>query len=382
MRLNKLLVLFSMLLLPTLFLGQEKKEGIRVNYKDGILIKTSDSTFSMKLNTRLQFLFLYSDRDFLDARERTPSFVLRRVRIEWSGNAFYYWLKYGIQLTMEGTSIAVRDYWVDFTKDPIFQVRAGQFKVPFNREFVTSTAVLQFVDRSLANTEFFLGRDIGVALHGNIGGDKLEYSAGAFNGAAKNRPNQDRALMYVGRATLNLMGKATYAQGDLENSEKPVLAISAAMALLPNFKAAFDGIDDRLVLSTAVRQTGSDTSDVRQVTADVVFKSKGLSFEGEYHYRNINPTETNLSSRTANGWRLQAGYFLAPRKFEVALRFSRVDPNIDADNDARQEITPAFNYFISGHRLKLQADFSFLKQQVQSEDESDYRGRVQLQFYF
>jgi len=369
-------------LIPVLILAQEKKEETQITYKDGIVIKSADGKFSMKLNTRVQYLFSLDDRDLGNTRQTTPSFNVRRARIVWNGNAYYPWLKYEMQLTLEGASLGLRDYWLDFTNNARVQPRLGQFKLPFNREFLTSTAALQFVERSIVNDVFQLGRDIGVALRGNLSGDKFEYGFGAFNGSAKNRPNQDRALMYVGRAMLNLAGKGAYSQADLEHSEKPIFAVGAALALLPNFKPAAESVDDRRVLGDAVRSTTSAVSDVTQFTTDVLFKSKGFSFEGEFHTRNLNPAEAILPGLKANGLRLQIGYCVVPGKYEIALRFATVDPNTDADNDAARELTPACSYYIAGHRLKLQAEVSFLTQQASGDDMNDRRARTQFQFMF
>ncbi len=291
-----------------------------------------------------------------------------------------------MQLTLEGSALGLRDYWLDFTNNAKLQPRLGQFKLPFNREFLTSTSALQFVDRSIVNEEFQLGRDVGVALRGYLGGDKFEYGIGAFNGSAKNRTNRDRALMYVGRATLNLLGKPSYSQADLDYSEKSTLAVGAAFAFLPNFKPVLEGADDRANLARAVIAAGEDTSDVKQLTLDAFFKSKGFSFEGEYHVRSIGRQEVRTvftrGNRVANGLRLQAGYFIMPKKFEIALRFAKVDLDSNTGNDVTREITPAFSYYISGHRLKLQADASFFTQQAPGDDLHDRRARTQVQFFF
>ncbi|MDZ7345058.1 MAG: OprO/OprP family phosphate-selective porin [candidate division KSB1 bacterium] len=362
--------------------AQEKKETVQVDYKDGVLINTADGRFSMRLNTTAQFQFFYNVSEVAEGRhERTPSFLLRRARILWGGNAFYPWLNYNLQLTLEGTTISVRDYWLEATRNPKLRPRAGQFKVPYNREFLTSSSRLQFVDRSIANV-FAVGRDIGVMLYGSLGGEKWEYAIGAFNGAAKNRLNQDGELIYVGRAVWMPFGRFTYSQAALEHPQQSLLAIGGAVALLPDYKPRLEGSDDRQLLAQAVRATGSDTSTVFQFTVDAAFKQKGFSFEGEYHHRNLNPTAATIASVKAYGLRLQAGYFVTPKKLELALRYARVDDNTAQDDNAAWEITPAVNYYLSDHRLKLQFDLSFITRQQPGDDIQDFLGRAQVQMFF
>jgi hypothetical protein len=369
-----------LVLLPIFVFGQEKPEEIRVSYKDGLIIEKADGSFSMKLSPRAQFQFSLDDRE---VGTRTPSFNVRRARIVWNGNAFYPWLKYEIQLTLEGSAFSLRDCWVDFAGSRALQPRVGQFKLPFNREFLTSSTALQFVDRSIVNDEFQVGRDIGAALRGHLGGDRFEYGLGVFNGSAKNRPNRDRTLIYVGRAMLNLLSKSTYSQADLEHSTKPVLAIGAALAILPDFKPALEGVDDRANLARAVLAAGVSASNVKQLTADLLLKLQGVSLEGEYHLRSISRAEIrtvfNRGFRVGNGLRLQAGRFFVPKIFEAALRYAAVDPDTDANDDAVREITPALSYYVSGHRLKFQADFSFITTQQPGDDLQDRRARCQMQ---
>ena len=55
----------------------------------------------------------------------------------------------------------------DFTKGKkLFMLKAGQYKVPFGRQQLTSSGNQQFVDRSVVSDTFARGRDIGVQLWG------------------------------------------------------------------------------------------------------------------------------------------------------------------------------------------------------------------------
>jgi hypothetical protein len=123
-----------------------------------------------------------------------------------------------------------------------------------------------------------------------------EYGIGAFNGSAKNRPNRDRALLYVGRVMLNLFGKAAYSQADLDHSANPVLAIGGALAIFPDFKPSLEGADDRANLARAVLAKGASTAEVKQFTADFLFT---LKFQADFSFLTTQRPGDDLQDRRA-----------------------------------------------------------------------------------
>ena len=85
----------------------------------------------------------------------------------------------------------------------------------------------------------------------------------------------------------------------------------------------------------------------------------------------------------AQGYFIQAGYCVLPKKLEVAARWSYVDPDRDAANDLRTEVGGAVSYYFNKHNLKLQGDVANLHTQrsatVQT-DEMQYRLQAQIIF--
>jgi hypothetical protein len=136
-------------------------------YKDGLYLKTKDEKFSLKFNALFQGQFFVQYFD--DKRGTTPSdenitAQIRRLRLFFTGNAFYPWAKYYIQVGQDrGGSFEIKDAYLDITYYPEITPRIGQWKVPFQREELTSDAYLEFgADRSIVNDEFTLERDLGV----------------------------------------------------------------------------------------------------------------------------------------------------------------------------------------------------------------------------
>lgn len=318
-------------------------DNIEIGYKDGAFIKTKDERFSLKLNTAVQPFFEYED---LEDKSDVRTFRLRRARLYVSGNAFYPWLKYSTQITLEGGSVALRDYTLssDYFKE--LQPTIGQFKVPFDREFLTSGFSLQLIERSIASEEFSLQRDIGIQLSGKVFKDLLGYRAGIFNSSGANQNNQDKDFMYVGRLTFMPLGPVPYSQAALKPMATPRLAIGVGTAYLPGLEPG-----ERKTLAGRLGNINvlPVESDVTQVTADLAFLYRGFSFEGGYHFRNIDPkVKTKYKSTDANGFFIQAGYFIIPEHLEFAARYSFVDPdnpvssgkNNKKGSDCRSKLLP------------------------------------------
>ena len=78
------------------------------------------------------------------------------------------------------TSTLWRDVFVNYRRFRRFQLRAGQFKIPFGADQLPSTARNEFAFRSLIGSYLAPGRDIGVMLHGKLFKQRLEYQAGVF----------------------------------------------------------------------------------------------------------------------------------------------------------------------------------------------------------
>ncbi len=287
----------------------EEKKGwwnnIDVSYKkpgDGLTVKTKDGNYSMRFRLRGQFQFSVNDTtDELTATD----FRIRRLRFVWDGNAFKPWFLYYVQLSADnGSDLQLLDTYFDAafpTKyGQILVPRAGQFKVPFNREFLTSSEVFQLVERSIVNQQFSLGRDIGTALYGVLS-NYVTYGFGVFNGNGRNAFSTDSNLLYAGRvmftpccAELKYTNSAFPSGGDYKiepnfGEDKPLVSFGVA-------GAGMEGLNiDRKTPDAAIAdrfdEIGIIAGDFAQFTADLNFKYEGFSVEGEYDARWISPDQ-------------------------------------------------------------------------------------------
>ena len=121
-------------------------KNIEVGYKKGAYIKTTDDRFSVKMNVHTQGAFSY---EVQEDQENTTTFKVRRARLLFGGNVYYPWMRYFTQITLEGSNTGLRDAYIEATYFDWAEPKIGQYKVPFDREFLTSAFSLQLIDRSI-----------------------------------------------------------------------------------------------------------------------------------------------------------------------------------------------------------------------------------------
>src|SRR5207253_7646262 len=125
----------------------------------------------------------------------------------------------------------------------------------------------QFVDRGFVAEAFVPNvidrRDQGVTLFSDQEKYPVSYAFGVFNGVGINlnrlglsTPGNANELMYVGRITADILGKAGYPEGDLVYSETPQVAVGASY-----------GYNAGLQKNTTVSGNGSRTQVVTAIAS-------------------------------------------------------------------------------------------------------------------
>jgi hypothetical protein len=223
---------------------------------------------------------------------------------------------------------------------------------------------------------------------GATGGNPFPSPAGCptntrnLNANLRSNVNQ---LMYVARLQANIMGRAGYGEGDMAYSETPQWVVGGAYAYNPEIDTssnnAFVGID---LANLHVRRSlaalgngrilGQGIVDFSTWTLDSAFKYRGFSIQGEYWFRTITRhSQGRTCMQTAapagpctvfapgelgnsTGWYVQSGYYLIPRKLEVAARYAWWDPDTNSGGDLIKEVDLSLNWFLSGtydHQIML-----------------------------
>ena len=172
------------------------------------------------------------------------------------------------------------DWYFHFSQIRDLNLRMGQYKVPYSRQRVVSSGNLQMVDRSLANGEFNLDRDVGMDIRSKdlFGLDMFRYYAGIYMGEGHSSYSEgDLGMMYLARFEMLPMGLyKDYVESDLNRTTTPKMSIGAGFAYVDEAKR-----DEGIVGSIP---SDGGTTDTLNFNADVGFKYSGLSFEGAYFW--------------------------------------------------------------------------------------------------
>ncbi len=345
--------------------------------------------FTSQLNTTIQPRYTFTNNDEDSGSNNTSSFDMHLVSIAVSGTALHEEFSYmldaeftsdgGSSDSSTGTSAAtasLRDAWLQWNACDWAHIRMGQFKTQLDRQFNTNDHTQQFADNSLASNTFNLGRQNGLAAWGDFADGMFQASAGIYNGLStgegQNRPGVDVRETGIVSARWNAMGKMNVQEeGDINWTEDMAVSIGAAYAF------------------SQANQTGIGDFDQDNISADVNFKWNGWSMHGEYYMQNMNP-DTG-SDVEPSGFYAQVGYFIDPKKWEIAARYSYVDcddgaysQGVCSGNEEVNEASLGVSYYWWKHNLKGQLNYVFGDEEVlgDGDDISTSKWMFQLSSYF
>jgi hypothetical protein len=338
----------------------------------GIEFKSKDGRFSLAMS--LRFGFLYSLKHEAETPGLQHNFEIRRFRTVFSGNLFGAKNRYLLQLAFAPREMDVRDGVVHAT--PVYDaylqfeqlrdltLRIGQYRVMYTRERNIADVNPLLIDRSLANTEFNLDRDIGLDIRSeDLGGiKKLRYYAGVYLGEGRDYNKfGDSGFLYVGRVDVLPLGLFDdYEASDVWRLKKLRLSFGGAYAFHDRARK------DRGVLGTAPQDGG--TTNYHNTTADMMLKYAGWSLEAGYMWRHgvRNPGHAVdemgapiavAAARNGHGWLVQTAVLIPRTRLEPAFRYSGARGLGVTSMPDRDEVGGGLNYYFYGHNLKLQADY-------------------------
>jgi len=315
-------------------------------YKDGLYIQSDDGDYLLKTK-----LFLQLQHQFLavEGQGKSNSFQVRRARIYFAGNAFNPRFTYQFEFEFasgltNNVSEAVatmspnlRDAWINYDFDNGIEIKAGQFKVPFNLGELIPDSKQQFIDRSQTDDALSYSRDVGLDIHGRVIDKKLEYHAYVFNeGLNSNKFNKNNEFLFGARVGYNFLGDHGYTASDVDDSQEAQLM--AGVAATYNRTGAPAAADQSLIATTG----------------DIAYRYRGFSAIGAGYYLRNHTAKTNTLAFEG-----QVGYFIIPKHFEVAARYVGVIPTAAGVTNG-YEAGGGFNYYFYGHRLKLLIDYAML----------------------
>ena len=360
-------------------------------FTDNVSAQIVQNSSTMKFTGRIQNLGLVKMQG--DAVE--TNLLVRRARLKFEGVAitpkFQYKVELGLTNRDHGSPIPQTQNSARMILDAVVQYEIGanthlwfgQTKLPGNRERVISSAKLQFVDRSLLNSNYNIDRDMGLQLHQkfDIGTMRAKAIVSVSQGEGRNITTGNvGGFDYTGRVELLPWGaftsKGDYFGSDLKREETPKLALGLS----------YDYHDNA---SRARGNTGSFLSQTRTLStifADAMLKYKGFSVMAEYAIKSSDESPVFVDASdgqeyhfvTGSALNIQAGYLLQS-DWELAARFTSVTPEDILAQDDVSMYTLGISKYIDGHNLKVQSDFSMI---LEGELEDSYLVRLQFELSF
>jgi len=274
--------------------------------------------------------------------------------------------------------------------DDAFELKLGQFKVPYGRERLFSSGEMFNTERSIHNLFFNIGRDVGLAAHTKMG--IFNAAVGVFTGGGINRPQryipEDLELpMFIARLGINDgLDKDVFSPID---TERDMNKLNYAVFL----NGMFSG-DSRVGHSTPVNIKKLDKpltlnpdwnpyvgaygqkADLAQYGVDAavqfpVANDVALLLSGEVNYSTFENDKGKLEHAggvaSANlifpDWMIGIRYAVVDADDDLAYTLKDADTGTSTLHSITdkpiQEITPSVVYFLRKYNLKIVADCAF-----------------------
>lgn len=391
---NRIVLIVVLFIFSVNSFSQEKetkeKEPIDFYLKKGkgFEFHFDDDKYMFYIDFRGQFRASYPHNNFPTSEEDFSdddiNMGISRARIKFGGYVGEPGYNFYLEQDIRGGNLL--DFRAQIEKLPYLKFRVGQWKARYSRERVISSGKQTGLERSLINRIFTIDRQQGVSLYGNLDGGgaaNFNYWAEILTGSGRGGSvGDDDNLMYMMRLQWNPNGKELgFSGSDLKFHEKFVSSVAIAAVTNTSKFTRFSTSGGGQLYGYEPGVDGQYKVD--QFLFETAFKYRGLSFDQELHYKNIDD-KVNLEETLLIGNYFQVGYFFHylfdkfPKPLEVFARQAFFDPDANVANDINYEYTFGLNWFFKGHKNKLTIDYSYLDyNQFKIEDNTDHMVRIQ-----
>ena len=326
----------------------------RVSFRDAPLVSghngknfiltdpAGDFTLAIYGQIQARYGFNTSSGDGTDV----DGFELRRTRIGIQGNldqgkrfGYNIVLAYG---TADGVA-DIEDAEIHYTHSSTLKAILGQKRLPFARQELISNVTQLGAERSPATEYFTLNRSQGLWLEYQAS-DQLDLTVAFSDGADNGFPGDGSDLSFDSAgdddADLALTARADYAIKGKGKASTDVVA--------------WRGEDDVLLVGAAGHLNfAQEVDDFYAVTADVLYKSEGLSGLAAVYGLFTDDDDDSFDF----GVTLEGGYNIDDT-WQPFARFDYAD--IDGAGDELVAFGGGVNYYIDKHSAKLTLDATYV----------------------
>ena len=295
----------------------------------------------------IQFRYLATAFDSDGDEDFANGFQLQRARIivrgsigsdEQGGPTFDYLL---LPFTGPSGRWGLLDAWVRWRAEEHWTVQAGQFKLPFWREWLISERFILPIERSEVTATYASIYAQGVRVGFNDGNVRANFAFSDGLRSLNTAFNSDAGAEYALTARGEYLAFGEWGQ------------FTDATAL--------NAEQDALMFGVAIHHQGETDSfrgvsidHLTQVTADISWEVGDLALMGAGVVRLLEPSAAD-EQRSFGG--LAQGGYMVRDDVEVFGRYEVIVPDSDAmADDAYHAITGGVNWYIRGHSAKLTVD--------------------------
>ena len=218
------------------------------------------------------------------------------------------------------SSPKIIDAYSVFKPFDYLKIQAGQFKIPFSLENLTTSSNLETIERAqvvealVARGKDVIGnnngRDIGIQIFGSTlkihNGYLVDYFAGVFNGAGINTIETNEIKDFVGRLLLH-----------------PLSGLCIGGSCYIGY--------DKIGTSNQVRN---------RYGCELSYDYKIISIKGEY----ITGQDGNIKR---SGYYAQASCFVLPKKVQLVTRYDVFDNDVKTEKDLTTNVLSGLNFFFN-----------------------------------
>lgn len=349
------------------------QNGLTAGWSEHFFLSSTDGRFKLQVSGQQQFRYIWNYHDAADNYK--AGFENTRTKLTLRGHMFSQDLNYLVRgkFDRSGGTFVLEDAWIRYHINSDWNVRFGQFKLPFNREELVSSSRQLAVERSIVNENTNIGRSQGVEL---VYADDVFRGSFAFSDSGEDNLG---GFNLTGNTPINTT--ALTEDTEFAISSRLEFLLAGSWSQFNDFTSPSDeefgmlfGIGGHIQRDESNGALSFRRNEERWVawTADLSIEWGGANaFVSFVHHYLDDPS---IGQANIYGVVGQAGAYFSP-KFEMFTRFEYgAFETTAAQFSELYVITFGGNYYIDGHDIKLTADIGFGISQVESAWNSDLAG--------
>jgi len=369
--------LAAVLTAPPICAQSAAENSLTAGYDSGFFIKDASGDNALYVNglfqPRLNHFETKDTAQFGAVDQSSNNFDIFLGRIYFSGNVMNKSITYFVTLqgttTGNGSGVTLLDAVVAKAFSPYLKVEVGRYWSAYTYEYNDDIAKYLLPDLSAAEWAFSLGRQTGMRFSGKAG--DLSYRLSVSNPIPGSDVGNTENLHSKLATILNLEYDILQPYGYQETNPSPAGVAKPELSLWAS--AMYNPVDYSSVFQNNLAGDITDGA-----TASLNFRYAYFTLQGSGYYKNTQARPGAHAAFSSHGWQEQAGYYLVPGKLEVVQRVDGVKWGLGqipvtggtstqwyagpANFSYRDltEYTGGLNYYIGGHRVKTQLQYSHL----------------------